>query len=189
MKQAYRCLFLDEHHRLNPIWTLQSGSLFILSIDATELFAGDGLFCRVVDYDVLSSDDLGYFVVPPDVLYKANGEREVFKLKSPPRSKGEVPGHLAIRCRRAKQYDKEFMKEFESSEAAKADTVSAATVSEGGKSDLKSILETKVKVDKTGIRKVSLAETGRSSSCCPRTKRLFAVQNKTWARSKAQVRY
>lgn len=125
-----------------------------MSIEATHLFSGDGLFCRVVDYDVLSSDDLGYFVVPPDVLYKGNGEREVFKLKAPPRSKGEVPGHLAIRCRRATQYDKEFMKEYESSEAVKADTVSAATTSEGGKSNLKSIIETKVKVDKVGIKKV-----------------------------------
>jgi hypothetical protein len=144
-----------EIYSLNPIWTLQTGSLFIMSIDAKELFAGDGLFCRVLDYDVLSSDDLGYFVVPPDLLYKGNGEREVFKLKAPPRSKGEVPGYVAIRCRRATQYDKEFMKEFESSaEAAKADTVSAATTSEGGKSNLKSIIETKVKVDKSGVRKV-----------------------------------
>lgn len=153
-KEVHRTKHISK--TLNPIWTLQTGSLFIVSIDAKELFAGDGLFCRVVDYDVISSDDLGYFVVPPDVLYKGNGEREVFKLKAPPRCKGEVPGYLAIRCRRATQYDKEFMKEFESSEAAKSDTVSAATTSEGGKSNLKSIIETKVKVDKNGVRKFKL---------------------------------
>jgi hypothetical protein len=144
---------IDES--LNPIWTIQSGSLFILSILAKDLFAGDGLFCRVVDYDVLSSDDLGYFVVPPDVLYKGNGERVEFKLKAPPRSKGDVPGHLAIRCRRATQYDKDFMEEFRSSEAPKTSTLSVANLSEGGKSNLMSIIEKRVMVDKTGIKKVS----------------------------------
>jgi hypothetical protein len=143
---------------LNPIWTLQSGSLFILSILAKDLFAGDGLFCRVVDYDVLSSDDLGYFVVPPIVLYKGNGERVEFKLKAPPKSKGDVPGHLAIRCRRATQYDKEFMEELKSSEAPKAtSTHSIANLSAGGKSNLMSIIEKRVMVDKTGVKKVSQA--------------------------------
>jgi len=126
-----------------------------MSIESKELFAGDGLFCRVVDYDVISSDDLGYFVVPPDILYNAIGAREVFKLKPPPRSKGsEVPGFLGVRCRRATQYDKDFMKEFESSQAVKTDTMSAATIGEGGKSNLSSILERNVKTDKSGIKRV-----------------------------------
>jgi hypothetical protein len=110
----------------------------------------------VVDYDVLSSDDIGYFVVPPDVLYKGNGERVEFKLKAPPRSKGgDVPGHLAIRCRRATQYDKDFMEEFKISEAPKTSTISIATLSEGGKSNLMSIIERRVMIDKAGIKKVS----------------------------------
>ena len=152
-KEVHRTKYIPKS--LNPIWTLQTGSLFILSIDSKDLFAGDGLFCRVVDYDVISSDDLGMFVVPPDVLYTANGEREVFKLKPPPRSKKmEVPGHLAIRCRRATQYDKDFMKEFESSQAAaKVDTVLTATL--GGKSDLQSLLGRNEKTDKSGIKKVN----------------------------------
>lgn len=138
---------------------------------------------------MLSSDDLGYFVVPPDVLYKANGEREVFKLKAPPRSKGEVPGHLAIRCRRATQYDKEFMKEYES-EAAKADTVSAATTSEGGKSNFKSIIETKVKTDKSGLKQVREhldAGTFGAIQFLNTSSIWSAVQNSTWSRSQAHA--
>jgi len=106
-----------------------------------------------MDYDVVSNDDLGMFVVPPDVLYKANGEREVFKLKPPPRRyKEEVPGHLAIRCRRATQYDKDFMQEFElSQKEAKTETLSMATLAAGGQSDLKSILGRTKKTDKAGI--------------------------------------
>lgn len=156
-KEVHRTKYIPKS--LNPIWTLQTGSLFIMSIDSKELFAGDGLFCRVVDYDVISSDDLGMFVVPPDVLYTASGEREVFKLKPPPRSKRkEVPGHLAIRCRRATQYDKDFMKEFESSQAAaKVDTMSTATL--GGKSDLQSLMGRNEKTDKTGIKKVNKKPT------------------------------
>lgn len=152
-KEVHRTKYVPKS--LNPIWTLQTGSLFVLSIDSKELFAGDGLFCRVVDYDVISNDDLGMFVVPPSVLYTANGEREVFKLKPPPRSKlKEVPGHLAIRCRRATQYDKDFMQEFESSQvAAKIDTISTASL--GGKSDLQSLIGRNEKTDKSGIRKVS----------------------------------
>lgn len=151
-KEVHRTHYIPK--TLNPIWTVQTGSLFILNIDSKELFAGDGLFCRVVDYDVISSDDLGMFVVPPDVLYKANGEREVFKLRPPPRSnKEEVPGDLAIRCRRATLYDKEFMKEFAQA-AAKADT--AATLTAGGQSDLKSILGRNEKTDKTGMKKFKM---------------------------------
>ena len=151
-KEVHRTKYIPKS--LNPIWTLQTGSLFLLTIDSKDLFAGDGLFCRVVDYDVISNDDLGMFVVPPAVLYTANGEREVFKLKPPPRSKEkEVPGYLAIRCRRATQYDKDFMKEFESSQAAgKVDAISMASL--GGKSDLQSLIGRNEKTDKTGIKKV-----------------------------------
>ena len=123
---------------------------------------------------MISSDELGMFVVPPHVLYKANGEREVFKLKPPPRSKREeVPGHLAIRCRRATQYDREFMKEYESSQVvAKADAFSAATLAAGGQSDLKSILGRNEKTDKTGIKKVR--------QCQRRLKTKIVAENSRW---------
>lgn len=152
-------LLYPYYASLDPIWTLQTDSLFILSIDAKQLFAGDGLFCRVVDYDVINNDEMGFFVVPPDVLYRGNGEREVFKLKPPAGTKGEVPGHLAIRCRRATQYDKDFLKEFKASQIEKArssvtNTMLASHAAEGGKSNLKSIISKNVKYEKNGTKKV-----------------------------------
>lgn len=123
------------------------------------MFSGDGLFCRVVDYDVISNDDLGFFVVPPNILYKGNGEREVFKLRPPPRSKKrEVPGYLAIRCRRATQYDKEFLEEFKASHTEKSDnvanTLSIARAAEGGRSNLRSVMTKNAKIDKDGNKRV-----------------------------------
>lgn len=126
----------------------------------------------MVDYDVMSSDEMGFFVVPPDMLYRADGEREVFKLKPPPRSRRrEVPGHLAIRCRRATEYDKEFLKELKSSEAENSNSVSksmsAATAVEGGKSNLRSILSRNVKVDKNGVKKVGNAVSSSTIKILP----------------------
>lgn len=151
-------LFIDFYNnRLDPIWTLQTGSLFILTTQTKELFAGDGLCCFVRDYDVLSNDEMGHFIVPPSLLYQANGEREVFKLQPPLGKTKEVPGYVAIRCRRATDYDKKFMKEYALAEKDKPeDATSIAQSSQGGKSTIQSIISRNSKVDKIGQKKVRL---------------------------------
>jgi hypothetical protein len=70
-----------------------------------------------MDYDTIGANEkLGIVVVPPHVIYEATGERLEFKLQPPKAKIKEVPGHLAIRCRRASDYDIEFMNHFYDSE-------------------------------------------------------------------------
>jgi len=96
---------------------------------------------------------LGAVTVPPRVLYEAKGERMEFKLCPAPGhgSIKDVSGFLAIRCRRATAYDKQFMKEFHESEKAAAaehnhhelgwrNVVKHATESEGGGGTMKALL-------------------------------------------------
>jgi hypothetical protein len=98
---------------LDPIWTLKTGSLFLLSVDAKELFLSEGLVCLVKDFDKLGAHEtLGSITVPPKTIYNAKGERMEFKLESPPGKPVNFSGHLAIRCRRASDYDIKFMKSY-----------------------------------------------------------------------------
>jgi hypothetical protein len=98
----------------DPIWTLETGSLFLWKVSSNDLFRSDGLQFFVWDFDKMSQDEvLGWFTIPPSVVYGAKGERLEYKLKPPPWSRQEsVPGYLAVRCRRASEYDKRFMKEY-----------------------------------------------------------------------------
>lgn len=67
---------------VNPIWTLQSGSLFILSV-TPEVFFGSalGLCFTVKDYDIGTKNDvLGKVFVSQDDLLNGNGERKEFEL-------------------------------------------------------------------------------------------------------------
>lgn len=81
-----------------------------------DLFRSDGLQFFVWDFDKMSQDEvLGWFTVSPSAVYAAKGERLNCKLRPPPWSGQEpddVPGHVAVRIRRASEYDKRFMKEY-----------------------------------------------------------------------------
>jgi len=107
-----------------------------------------------MDFDKIGGDEmLGKVIIPPKVLYEARGERMEFKLGPPPGHSEDVPGHLAVRCRRATDYDLKFMKEYNEAEKAAAaeseglslkDMAKHATESAGGGGNLKAIM-TRVK--------------------------------------------
>ena len=136
---------------LDPIWTLKTESLFLLTLASKDLFLQDGLGFVVRDFDRLGADEnLGLVRVPPATLYKAKGERLEFKLQPPPGAGGDVTGYLAIRCRRASDGDKIFMEGHKASLTAVAAQEHPTTVT----SDIRSIVTRREKVEKDGTRKV-----------------------------------
>ncbi len=103
----------------NPIWTLRKGSLFIWKVDAIELFESQqGLVFEVKDYDAIGEDEsLGAFNVRARTLYKwPDDERKVFALKPLPGETDFKQGQIAIRVRRATEYDVEFMETYSQKE-------------------------------------------------------------------------
>ena len=65
------------------MWTLEIGSVFLLEVTAQELFEhAEGIIFHVMDYDTLKSNNsFGFASVPPEALYKGNGERQEFDIK------------------------------------------------------------------------------------------------------------
>jgi hypothetical protein len=106
----------------------------------------------VKDFDQFGANEmLGLVHVPPRTLYLAKGERMEFKLQPVPgKTADEVPGHLAIRCRRASAQDKEFIEGFEGSLKA----VAAPKMPKVTNSAIKSIISKTAKME-DGIKKVS----------------------------------
>lgn len=96
--------------RRDPIYTITTGSVFVLSVVKQEFIESDGLKFTVKDYDTLGrNDDLGYVVVSGKQLCEAKGERMVLKLSPPEGSKHQEAGALNLRCRAATNYDKKFL--------------------------------------------------------------------------------
>lgn len=144
-------LLLFLAYSLDPIWTLKTGSLFLLTVESKALFLTEGLTLIVKDWDLVGKNEtLGVVSVPATKLYEAKGERMEFKLQSPPGSnEEEIPGFLAIRARRATDYDKKFMEGYEASSKA----VAAPDHPKTFNSDIKSILTRQYKVE-NGVKKV-----------------------------------
>lgn len=68
-------------HSLDPIWTVKTGSLFLLKLTTEELFTSNGLICEVMDFDKFGGNDkLGLITVPPKVLFEGKGERLEYDL-------------------------------------------------------------------------------------------------------------
>eukprot|EP00934_Nitzschia_sp_Nitz4_P004679 Nitzschia sp. Nitz4//scaffold48_size128905//13659//18448//NITZ4_003579-RA/size128905-augustus-gene-0.100-mRNA-1//-1//CDS//3329552919//4669//frame0 len=132
---------------LDPVWTVSTGSLFLATIESEELFLQDGLSFVVKDFDQFGADEtLGMIHVNPRTVYNAKGERMELKLQ--PVEGGvenaeEVPGHIAIRIRRATEHDKQFMKEYEGS----TKTLSAAKNPKTTTSAIKAIVTKNSKVE------------------------------------------
>ena len=141
------------YRSLDPIWTLKTGSLFLLTVESRELFLSEGLYCLIKDYDTFGQNDaLGVVVVPPKLLYNGKGERLEFKILPPPGSKAkEVQGRFAVRVRRATENDKKFMEGYESSLLAVAATEHPKTVT----SNIRSIVTRQFKYEKDGTKMVS----------------------------------
>jgi hypothetical protein len=141
---------------VDPIWTLSTGSLFLLAINIEKLFLSNGLTLIVYDYDSLGSDEqLGTVTFTPKEIYDANGEREELKLQPPHGKAGEVPGHLALRCRRATEHDIHFMTAFKRPDSKKADILgmkklNKAVESKGGAGAVAAVLTRKIRIAKHG---------------------------------------
>jgi hypothetical protein len=118
-KEVHRTKYISK--TLDPIWTLKTGSLFLLTINPKELFLSEGLLCLVMDFDKVGKNEkLGAITIPPRVLFDSKGDRMEFKLGPPPGKTGEVDGHLAIRCRRASEHDIHFLKDYADSQKRNA---------------------------------------------------------------------
>ena len=95
---------------MDPIFTIATGSLFILEVMEHEFRASDGLLFKVKDYDRTSkSDDLGYVQVSGKDLCEANGQRMTLKLTPPEGRELSEAGVLNLRCRPMTAYDKKFL--------------------------------------------------------------------------------
>lgn len=140
----------------------------MLEVDVGDLFLSDGLLCILYDFDKVGKNEkLGAITIPPKTLFEAKGERMEFKLGPSPGETKDVPGYLAIRCRRATDYDAKFMADFEHGATSDLLGLKAATSkaqhTKGGASNMKSLLGRNTKVFKDGknagikqVRNVSL---------------------------------
>ena len=112
------CPLVSSHlYRLDPIWTLKTDSLFLFTISPRDLFLGNGLRFTIKDYDQVGHNEtLGVFHVDPKAIFDGKGDRLECKLEDPNGSKDKfVPGHAAVRIRRATPSDIQFLNEYSTS--------------------------------------------------------------------------
>jgi hypothetical protein len=112
------CLFLPfDFSSLNPIWTVDNGSLFILSYTAEELFSyAAGLTFMIKDYDGLSGNEtIGKVEVPPTDLLAMTGDRTELVITAMGNFKSKThyfKSKLQLRVRKATAKDLEFLKQL-----------------------------------------------------------------------------
>lgn len=134
---------------LNPVWTVTTDSLFLLRVDIQTLFLHDGIICILRDFDKFGKNDvLGTVRVCAKHIYDGKGERLEYKLEPPSGKTTEVPGYMAIRCRRASEEDIKFVEEYYSSNQQIKKLEIAQGV--GGASNLKSIMTKRTRIAKDG---------------------------------------
>lgn len=173
-QEVHRTAHLEK--TLNPIWTLKTGSLFLLTVESETLFVEDGMKFIVKDFDQLGKDEvLGLVHVNPRLLYRSKGERMEFKLQPPIGSKDkEVPGYLVLRCRRATEYDIKFMAEYARTKGAKG--VAAYEHPHTTTNLVKTMTTWNRKKDKDGTIKVSFVLTSIECNCLlPMSKLLLLI--------------
>jgi len=143
---------LNDYFSLDPVWTIKTGSLFLFSVASKELFMSDGLVFNLCDYDKFGeNEDLGVVTMSPKELYGANGERMEFKLKHPQDKDEPVSGFLAIRCRRATDYDKKFMEDYSKADHKQfALLYKAMADGKAGAGNLKSIITKRTRIATSG---------------------------------------
>jgi hypothetical protein len=100
---------------LNPIWSVDNGSLFIVSQSAEEFFsAGYGLTFIVKDYDkVTSNEEICEVSISAADLLKQTGERTSYELEILEAGRASTKvfrPKLNLRIRKATLDDKVFMK-------------------------------------------------------------------------------
>ena len=154
---VYHGTFPQFHHftvpsfSLEPTYTIKTGSLFLLNTTADDLFdCQDGLKFEVKDYDTVGgSESLGHTYVSPRTLYEADGDRLVFPLlPEAGRTSVTVKGNIAIRCRHATEHDLEFMTKLKRGMSKISEEDPTALATDGGRSDLKSMITMNTKKEK-----------------------------------------
>jgi C2 domain len=159
--EVHRTNFISK--TLDPIWTIATGSLFLLSdVQLPQLFRSEGLLCIVYDYDKFGSNDpLGAVTIPPKTIYDAQGERMELELGPPPGKLQQEEGSygtLAVRIRRATQYDIEFMENVKKRDKGTIQVPGMKQVIElddrstfhGGKGNIHSMLSRRYRTCKSG---------------------------------------
>ena len=95
---------------LDPIYTVDTKSLFILDANRADLIKAGGLLFKVKDHDTGGkNDDVCSKTIPAETLLESAGERLEFPLDPAAWVKGDDAGNIAIRCRPATSSDREFM--------------------------------------------------------------------------------
>lgn len=153
---------------LNPVFTLREKAFFIWSISAHDFFVeADGLTLVVYDFDMRGRNEvLGAATIPIKDIYHANEERLCYSLKAlvvGKKTRGHNQGKIAVRIRRATDYDKEFLETYKKYEKRRAVSGILAESHNSGKkkgrgehgaSALRSFVETKKRtfIDEDGCK-------------------------------------
>jgi hypothetical protein len=125
-------------------------------VEVGTLFGCDGLLCVLHDFDAIGADEkLGQFCISPKQLYDAKGERMEFALQPIPGDTNTVTGHIAIRCRRATDFDMNFMNDYNKISTKGTDFLGMLAFEKladgkGGAGAITSILSKRTKVVKHG---------------------------------------
>ncbi|KAL7431683.1 hypothetical protein ACHAXH_003556 [Discostella pseudostelligera] len=147
-KKIHKTDFISN--QANPIWTLRKGALFLWKVSALELFQSEkGLVFDVKDYDAFASNEtLGTFNIDARTLYKWNGERREFALKSAVGGKDLGQGKISLRVRRATVHDIRFMESYKERKKPDISPAPAPIIKAG--SPLKNIIAVHSKKEKEG---------------------------------------
>ena len=96
---------------LDPVYSPETNSFFVLDTTRKELYDYDGLVFKVKDWDRIGkNDDLGHVVLTPSTIYNATGEDMEFGI-IPPKGHAEA-GYITIRVRPATEDDRIQKKSF-----------------------------------------------------------------------------
>ena len=145
-KEVHKTKFISS--TLEPVWTIKQDSLCLFTVTVQDLFdSHEGVTFLVQDFDKFGGNEtLGAVVVPPREVFLAKGERVEYPLKALFGHKDYGTGKLALRIRRATDYDIDFMEKWSSSQ--KEDLIVKTTATKGGKGTIGSIVTRNEKVGK-----------------------------------------
>lgn len=195
MKQSsdpYVIVYLghEEIHRtshipktLNPIWTIDTGCLCLLSMSAQEFFQpAAGLTFALKEHDALTANEmLGSVSVPQSTLLQLTGEERLalplnllkaHKYYHKPKPSGRhkasggkavFPPTLYIRARPATKEDRRFMKKVSDVQKRKSLGVYASETFVGPQRERVKLLKRESKVV-DGVRKVRMWQLQKASS-------------------------
>lgn len=100
----------EIRRHLNPVWTMTTGSLFILRVPTEDFFKASGLTFLVFDHDVVAKDSiLGKVTVPHADVLGGKGEREEYPLFTKKGRNNIFGSGIALRFRPATHDDVYFV--------------------------------------------------------------------------------